>query len=174
VTQSGGLLSINTYKDAANNGNWATGGVCQCAIAQTYGAYFVRSEITGPGDDNDEMLWPAQHVWPPEVDFNESTAGTQATDAFVHYNSDNEQIGHQISIDLTKWHTWGVIWTPTQVIFTIDGHTWGDVTDPSAIPHIPMTLDLQEQTYCGTGWACPTQPVSMKVDWVAEFALLHP
>jgi len=173
VSQTGGILTISTYRDAANGGNWATGGVCECAIAQTYGAYFVRSEITGGGVDNDEMLWPAQHVWPPEVDFNETTAGTHQTDSFVHYHADNEQIAHQISIDLTKWHTWGVVWTPSQVIFTIDGHAWSTVTEPSAIPRIPMTLDLQEQTYCATGAACPTRPVSMKIDWVTEFAPAH-
>jgi hypothetical protein len=173
VTQSGGLLSINTYRDAANSGNWATGGVCQCAYAQTYGAYFVRSQITGSGDDNDELLWPAQHVWPPEVDFNETGATTSQTASYVHYNSDNQQIGHQLSVDLTKWHTWGVIWTPSSITFTIDGRVWSRVTDPSAVPTIPMTLDLQEQTYCYNNWACPTQSLSMRVDWVTEFSPAH-
>ena len=174
VSQYGGLLSLNTYRDAANGGSWATGGVCQCARHQTYGAYFVRSEVTGSGDDNDQLLWPAQHVWPPEVDFNETTAAsTSQTASYVHYNSDNQQIAHEVSVNLTRWHTWGVIWMPGSVTFTIDGRVWGRVTDPSAIPHIPMTLDLQQQTYCSSGWACPSKPLSMRIDWVTEFAPSH-
>jgi hypothetical protein len=173
VWQIDGLLTINTYKDSANGGNWATGGVCQCAYAQTYGVYLVRSEITGPGDDNDELLWPSQHVWPPEVDFNETGASTSQTGSYVHYDSDNQQIGHQLNVNLTKWHTWGVIWTPTSVTFTIDGQVWSQVTSPSAIPNIPMTLDLQEETYCASGWACPSGPLSMRIDWVSEYAPIH-
>ena len=147
--------------------------MCQCAVTQIYGAYFVRSEVTGPGDDNNELLWPAKHVWPPEVDFNETGASTTQTASYVHYDSDNQQIGHQLSVNLTRWHTWGVIWTSTSLKFTIDGHVWSTVTDTSAIPQIPMTLDLQEQTYCSNNWACPTKPLSMRIDWVTEFAPDH-
>lgn len=170
VTQSKGILSINTYKDSSNGGNWATGGVCQCAYPQTYGAYFVRSRVTNGGDDNDELLWPYKNEWPPEVDFNETSPTTSQTGSYVHYDADNNQIGHQLNINLTQWHTWGVIWRPDSLTFTVDGHVWSKVTDPSAIPNVAMTLDLQEQTYCYNGAACPTEPVSLLVDWVTEFA----
>ena len=46
VKVAGGLLRLNTYRDAEANHNWATGGVCQCGLARTYGAYFVRSRGT--------------------------------------------------------------------------------------------------------------------------------
>jgi outer membrane protein OmpA-like peptidoglycan-associated protein len=32
-----------------------------------------------------------------------------------------------------------------------------------------MTLDLQQQTYCASNYACPTADVSTDVDWVAEY-----
>ena len=87
----------------------------------------------------------------------------------MHYSSSNQQIGHQLSVNLTTWHTYGVIWTPSAVTFTEDGKVWSRVTAASAIPTIPMTLDLQEQTYCYNNWACPTAPLSMRVDWATEF-----
>jgi hypothetical protein len=37
-----------------------------------------------------------------------------------------------------------------------------------------MTLDIQNQTFCGRGTECPTRPVTMQVDWVAEYALKTP
>ncbi len=171
VQQIGGLLVIRTYRDPRLGGGWATGGVCQCAIARTYGAYFVRSRVTGKGDDNDELLWPAGHQWPPEIDFNETGPTTTWTGSYVHYEASNQQIRHQVDVNLTRWHTWGVIWTPNSITFTVDGRVWGRVTYAAAIPRVPMTLDLQEQTFCFNGSSCPTRPVSLQIDWVAEFAL---
>ena len=26
---------------------------------------------------------------------------------------------------MTQWHTWGVIWTPTSITYTVDGSVWG-------------------------------------------------
>jgi hypothetical protein len=31
-----------------------------------------------------------------------------------------------------------------------------------------MTLDMSQQTWCAI--VCPTRPVSMQVDWVAEYS----
>ena len=141
---------------------------------QTYGAYFVRSEVTGSGDDNDELsLARPARLAPRGRLQRDHGASTSQTASYVHYNSDNQQIAHEVSVNLTKWHTWGVIWMPGSVTFTIDGRVWGRVTDPSAIPHIPMTLDLQQQTYCSSGWACPSKPLSMRIDWATEFAPSH-
>jgi hypothetical protein len=46
---------------------------------------------------------------------------------------------------------------------------WGTVAVPSEIPNQAMTLDLQQQTWCTLGTACPTSPQSMDIDWVAEY-----
>ena len=164
-----GILSLNTAHDPAAGGGWATGGVCQCGVARTYGTYLVRSRLTGAGDDEVQMLWPVAHVWPPEVDFNET--GQHATDTawYVHYSATNRQLAHTLKVNLMKWHTWGVIWTSTSITFTVDGKTWGSVSTPSAVPHESMTLDMSQQTWCGIAPECPTKPVSMQVDWVAEF-----
>ena len=164
-----GLLQLNTWQDSAYGNSWVTGGVCQCGAPQTYGAYFVRSRLTGAGPTGVEILWPAANTWPPEVDFNETFGGTANTTATVHYGASNSQIQRTVKLDMTQWHTWGVIWTAATITYTVDGNVWGTVTTSSAIPNQAMWLTLQQQTWCASGWACPTSPQSMQVDWVAEY-----
>jgi beta-glucanase (GH16 family) len=116
-----------------------------------------------------QLLWPAASVWPPEIDFNETDGVTTSTQATVHWSSANLQQHSELNIDLTQWHTFGVIWTPTSITYTVDGEVWGTVTSASEIPNQAMTLDLDQQTWCGSGWACPTAPQSELIDWVAEY-----
>ena len=170
VVVANGMLNLNTYRDPALNNAWATGGLCQCGVARTYGAYFVRSRVTGSGDDEVQLLWPAAKVWPPEVDFNETGWQSTKTAWYVHFRSSNEQVAKTMHVNLMRWHTWGVIWTAKSLTFTVDGIVWGKVRNPSIIPHEMMTLDIQQQTWCGITPECPTKPLSMLVDWVAEFA----
>ncbi len=168
VVVSGGMLQLNAYQDPSYNNEWVTGGVCQCEVAQTYGAYFVRSKLTGAGPTQVELLWPTVG-WPPEIDFDETYGATDGSMATLHYDSNNDQIQQTVSIDMTQWHTWGVIWTPTSVTYTVDGNVWGSVTVASDIPSQPMTLDIQQQTWCSSSFACPTSDESTDVDWVAEY-----
>ena len=168
VTVSGGLLRLNTWRDPTYNNEWVTGGLCQCSPSQTYGAYFVRSRVTGAGPTEVELLWPASNIWPPEIDFNESGSVTKSTSATVHDGTHIDQ--RTLMIDGTHWHTWGVIWTPTSITYTVDGRAWGRVTQSAEIPHQPMELHIQQQTDCNLSYECPTAPESMYVDWVAEYS----
>jgi len=164
VVVSNGMLQLETYQDSAYGGEWVTGGVSQYGESQTYGAYYVRSRVTGPGPTNVELLWPVAPVWPPEIDFNETGGATIGTSATVHWAPGNQQEQHSDhTVDMTQWHTWGVIWTPTSITYTVDGVAFGTVTNPSEIPNQAMTLDLQQQTWCNSGYACPTSPQSMDI-----------
>lgn len=173
IQVSGGVLSLLTYEDPNYGGEWVTGGL-STNISQTYGADFVRSRVTGAGPTMVELLWPADNQWPPEIDFAESDGGTNELSATVHWASggtDHQDQRVLDNIDLTQWNTWGVIWTPTSITYTVNGQVWGQVTTTSEIPDIPMTLDLQQQTWCGASpaWACPSGPQQMEIDWVAEY-----
>jgi len=174
VAVSGGLLKLNTWQDPAFGGKWVTGGLCQCGVSHTYGAYFVRSRVTGAGPTQVELLWPTAG-WPPEIDFNETDGSTGSSMATLHFNSDNGQVHNSISTDMSQWHTWGVIWTANSVTYTLDSSVWGQVNDAGEVPHQPMTLDIQQQTWCGVApnpnspSTCPTTPQSTQVDWVAEY-----
>lgn len=164
----GGMLTLNTFEDSGHNNQWVSGGICQCGVSHTYGAYFVRSRLTGPGPTQVELLWPTGN-WPPEIDFDETDGTTTSSTATVHFDANNDQIQNNVNVDMTQWHTWGVIWTPNSITFTLDGVVWGTVNQSSAIPDQPMTLDIQQQTWCSSNWACPTNNESTLVDWVAEY-----
>ncbi len=170
VSVANGVLSLNTYQDPHYNNEWVSGGLCQCGRSQTYGAYFVRSRVTGAGPTSVELLWPLANTWPPEIDFNETTGGNGLTTATVHFTSNNQYDYRQLSINMTQWHTWGVIWSPTKLTYVVDGKVWASVNVPSEIPDIPMTLDLQQQTWCPKKSNCPLSPQSTLVDWAAEYS----
>jgi hypothetical protein len=170
VVVSGGMLELNAWKDPKYGDNWVTGGLSDYAESQTYGAYFVRSRVTGAGPNEVELLWPLSNVWPPEIDFNESGGSLSSTGATVHFTSANSIAQRTEITNQSEWHTWGVVWTPKKILFILDGEVWGSINVAYAIPDVPMTLDLEQRAECELGRQCPTQPVSMLVDWVAEYS----
>lgn len=170
VVVSGGMLRLNTWRDPQYQNRWVTGGLCLCGVSQRYGAFFVRSRITGGGATAVELLWPSSNEWPPELDFNETGGRIDSTSATVHFGPTNQIVQSELRINMLQWHTWGVIWTPTSITYTVDGQVWGTVSNVAAqIPSVPMHLALQQQTWCNDGRLCPSAPVSMLVNWVAEY-----
>lgn len=157
----------------------ATGGVMFTGNPQTYGMYLVRMKGDyEPGLQISDivLLWPQRDVWPPEIDFFEDSGGARDTyKATVHPgpNGDNSNQTHvTVDSNATQWHTYGVQWTPTSIIFTIDGHQAGAAVPHSGLPawpDIPMNLALQSQNL---GAAEPSRTTeTMTVDWVAEYAM---
>ncbi|HVA71037.1 MAG TPA: glycoside hydrolase family 16 protein [Acidimicrobiales bacterium] len=138
-------------------------------MPRTYSAYFVRSRVTGGGASEVQLLWPQANTWPPEVDFNETGGRINSTSSTVHFGPTNQIDQRELRINMVRWHTWGVIWTPKSIKYVVDGVVWASVTTASEIPNIAMTLRLQQQTWCFQGRLCPTAPVSMLVKWVAEY-----
>jgi hypothetical protein len=169
VVVSDGVLELNTYQDPAYGDRWITGGLCQCGVSMKYGAYFVRSRLTGAGPNEVELLWPTSNTWPPELDFNETGGTDTSTSATVHYDQSDQIDQRKINIDMTQWHTWGVIWTPTSITLTVDGQVWGAINLAWEIPNKPMTLDFEQRALCSLGRQCPTAPESMQIDWVSEY-----
>jgi Glycosyl hydrolases family 16 len=170
----GGALRINTYRDPLLKWRWVTGGVCQCGRSRAYGAYFIRARITAAGASAIALLWPKNNSWPPEVDFLETwqqpTYSTSTLHFPIHGNPGDHKIQKRIKMNLTAWRTWGVTWTPTSMKFTVGTYTYWTITNRAEIPHLAMTLDLQQQSWCGIFvGGCPVHASSMLVDWVAEF-----
>jgi hypothetical protein len=170
VVVGGGIVRLIASRDPRLCGEWVTGGVSQFGQAREYGAWFVRSRITGPGPDQNEMLWPKAPVWPPEVDFNETGNATTSTSWTVHFGHGNAFVQGTHAFNMTSWHTWGVIWTSHSLTFTVDGRSWGTITNLGVVPHQKMTLDLQQQVWCVPRLACPSRASALEVDWVAEYA----
>lgn len=178
VTVSNGMLVISGYRDPADGGRWATGGVSTApGFVQTYGKYLVQFRLDrGPGIAHALVLTPANGSWPPEIDFSEDN-GTwrHTTQATLHYGATDSTISKRLSVDLMQWNTLGVEWTPGIIRFTVDGRVWFTITG-NAVPTVPMALALQTQAWpcVGTWGTCPdasTPPaVRMYVDWVVAYA----
>ncbi len=173
VVVKDGRLLLSTWRDPQFKDAWVTGGLCQCGRPMTYGAFFVRSRVTAAGPNEVELLWPASNHWPPEIDFNETGGRTNGTSSTVHWGPINQIDQRFVTIDMTKWHTWGVVWTRSSIVYTVDGQVWGTIASPSEVASVPMTLDFEQRTLCAFHRQCPTHPVTMEVAWVAEYARNH-
>ena len=178
VEVSHGMLVISAYRDPSHGGRWATGGVSSSpGLTQTYGKYLVRFRFgPGMGIGHALVLEAANHSWPPEVDFSEDNgSGRYNTLATLHYSSANRRIAKATPVNLTQWHTLGVEWLPGTLRYTLDGRVWL-TSRTSAVPSIPMVLDIQTQAWpcAGTWGRCPnaTTPavVRMYVAWVVAYA----
>jgi len=164
-----GLMELLTYRDPLWGDRYVTGGICQCGASQVYGAYFVRSRITGPGPNEVALLWPLTNQWPPEIDFSETGDKVTGTTASVHFSAKNTIVHRSVTANMKLWHTWGVIWTPSSITYTLDGRVWGVLAVQKDIPTVRMTLDFEQVTHCSSNRDCPTAPQNMYVDWVAEY-----
>ena len=115
----------------------------------------------------------------PEVDFFQDLGGSRQTfSASLHAGPDGNGSCCVISSPTqdnngTQWHTYGVEWTPTSIVYTIDGRQWGSTINrnqlgsPAQWPTIPMNLTLQSQNQGSAQPANGTE--TMTVAWVAEY-----
>jgi beta-glucanase (GH16 family) len=184
VTVSGGELVISAFQDPADEpwdagpATYVTGGVSSSpSFAQTYGKYLVRFRMdAGQGVALAILLWPQSNTWPPEIDFAEDNGANRQTNyATLHYGLTNTQVQRQVAVNMTQWHTLGVVWTKGRLVYTLDGRNWATVTNAN-VPSIPMVLDMQTQGWaCGTStWEqCPNAQtpahVNLDVDWVVAY-----
>ncbi len=183
VTVSNGELHLRTKADddPQRSNTYSTGGVGFYGNSQEYGMYLVRMKgDSEPGLQISDiaLLWPTDgNTWPPEMDFYEDEGGSRSGfTASLHPGSDGDDccvVRHALANAAPQWHTYGIIWTPTSITYTIDGRPWGVVrksqlSGPAEWPSIPMNLDLQSQNL---GPAQPNGSIeTMTVDWVAEYA----
>ncbi len=184
VTVGGGLLTLHTYRDPAHYGQrtgtpWVEGGIDLWPTGVlTNGEYLVRSRVTSAtGVTEVTLLWPNSGNWPPEIDFNESN-GTNESTATFHWGTatDNFMSQAQVpNVNLTQWHTWGVIVTPTRISYTLDGTVWATTANHE---QVPMALAIQQEVWpCASKYEfCPTSAtpseVDMQIDWAVVYAPL--
>lgn len=182
VSVSGGELHLRTTAndDPQRPDTYSTGGVAFYGKTQTYGMYLVRMKgDSEPGlkISNIALLWPeGNKSWPPEIDFYEDEGANRGGyTASLHPGPDGDDcciVRHSTANSGSQWHTYGVIWTPTSITYTIDGRKWAtvkpdDVSSPAKWPDSPMTLDLQSQNL---GQAQPSHSIeTMTVAWVAQY-----
>jgi hypothetical protein len=175
-----GVLDLAGYRDG---GRFVTAGVMAYSPQvgqQTYGKYEVRFRIDkGHGVKYAALLWPVSEHWPTdgEIDFAEDGGGDRGrSTGTLHYGASNSQIQKSLSGDFSRWNTLGVEWTPSKLVYTLNGRPWATVTG-SAVPHTAMNLAIQTQAgTCGSwaGASCPdaTTPahVNMQIDWAVTYS----
>lgn len=99
-----------------------------------YGKVEVRMR-TNAKHGNSPAAWirndPSRHKLYSEIDIMESFDTIMQVVHSIHseYTVNNKEHGEKNdfrkNINVTKWHVYGIIWTPTEVIWTIDGKETG-------------------------------------------------
>jgi hypothetical protein len=186
VTVGDGLLTLRTYPDptacvllwGCTAINDEVSGGLKSTLAQVYGKYLVRFRMDrGAGVALAALLRPADDSWPPEIDFAEDNgADPPTTDyATLHYGAADTQITDAVDVNLSQWHTLGVVWTRGELVYTLDGRDWATVRD-GGVPSSPMRLAVQTQAWGGgDSWeqsvngGTPAE-VDMQVDWIVAYS----
>ena len=148
VTVANGTLRIKAEKRSMNGYNYTSGIIHTFGkFSQKYGKFFIRAKFPkGQGLWSAFWLLPSTRgVWPPEIDPIEFL-GHQTTTAYMsnHWVTSSGTEGKQ-----TQWynkgpdytwdfHTFIMEWTPTQIMWYIDGVKRATTTQ--GVPQIPMVL----------------------------------
>ncbi|MBA8793372.1 hypothetical protein FHX74_000977 [Friedmanniella endophytica] len=171
-----GIFQLNTH---FANGQWSSAGMSSDrGFSAVGGKWVIKAKFDRAyGVGYAFLLYPHGGAWPPEVDFAEGTFGGPSIMATLHYGSaqQNFQIQRWLTkVDMTQWHTYGVIIGANQIDYTIDGRVWGTVQTENT-PKVPMWLGVQagvKDCARSTGEclssATPTSS-NISIDWIAHY-----
>ena len=108
----------------------------------TYGKVEVRMR-TNVKSGNSPAAWirndPKKHKLYSEIDIMESfgkrkeVLHTIHSEYTVNTKNHGEKNYFRKDIDITKWHIYGIIWTPSEVVWTIDGKETGRYRKSSSV-----------------------------------------
>jgi autotransporter-associated beta strand protein/T5SS/PEP-CTERM-associated repeat protein len=155
IAVGGGVLNLNSVREPYNGGQFSGVGVAtrppsgSDLFDMTYG--YVEASMKMPSLPGSwPAFWMLENGWPPELDINEYPIFVNGTwSAYnysdnIHYTNSsggNSSLGNGVHYagrgDLTAgFHTYGMGWTPTSVIFYIDGTAQSTITDPTAVANL--------------------------------------
>lgn len=153
-----------TLLSAKVGGQWTGAGISSArSQVFVYGKFEFRARLQrGDGTRACALLWPVKG-WPPEVDFFEMREPTRTKDLLTnHYSQANKMQHAMVDSDYTQWHVVGLQWTPSALIYTLDGKTVATMT--GHVPSQPMWLGFQTTTGA-TDKTTPAQ-VAWDIDYV--------
>lgn len=146
-------------------------------LNQKTGAWEVRARVAAvPGATGHRyhavlIGWPGDDRFPQggELDFMEVNVGDPFVTAFIHRpaNTVIQDEFHSAPVDLTQWHNYALLWTPSAITGYLDGVKWFTVTTPAAQPPNPMHLTIQLDDFYGAGM----QAATFDVDWARIYKL---
>ncbi|MGE2731544.1 glycoside hydrolase family 16 protein [Mycolicibacterium vaccae] len=130
----------------------------------------VRSSTAPAAYHSLVLLWPDAEDWPVggEVDFMEIIEpDRQQVDLWLHWGPGGAKKTTAVRVDATQWHSYAVEWTPSHLIYYIDGEPEWLITDPGLLPPRPMHLCLQLDYFGGDSGGGARQ----WVDWVRQYVI---
>ncbi|MBY8829735.1 glycoside hydrolase family 16 protein [Hephaestia mangrovi] len=148
----------------------------RASFSQTYGYFEMRAKWSrGKGLWPAFWLLPASGGWPPEIDIMEAH-GDKPRQIFqsVHSKSINSITKTVRMIDpAQQYHTYGLLWTPENVDYYIDGEKTASIPTPADM-HQPMYLVANLAV--GGGWpgdpdAATQFPATMQIDYIRAWKL---
>jgi len=176
VYTSNGSMVLRTRD--AGGGDWRSAGVSGApGFSATAGKWAMRAKFDrGYGIWYSFLLYPKGGGWPPEVDIAEGTAGGPRIMSTFHWSGANlTDSRFKYGVDMSQWHTYGVVLSSGKLQFTIDGVVWATMLN-SASPRIPMWLGLQAGVKAcpGSTGECVSSSQTPKdskiyIDWVAHW-----
>lgn len=181
-----GTLSITETKltAAQSKDNWGTqyaSGLLttKMSFSQLYGFFEVDAKLpSGQGMWPAFWLLPENNAWPPELDVFEQLGKDPDK---IYMTSHSEVGGKATAVSqsvavpnaTTQFHTYGVLWSPTELVWYVDGKQVAETATPADM-HTPMymLLDLNVGGAWGGGVTSATPSgQSLQINWVRAYSL---
>jgi len=181
---SNGVLTITAAQAPANikpliNNYEYTSGLLTThdSFSQTYGYFEMRAELpTNAGSWPAFWLLPEDGSWPPELDAMEAR-GQDLNTLYMTAHSNATGVHTKVSstvnvMDTGGFHTYGVLWTPTQLVWTYDGVEVAQAATPSDMNKpMYMLVDLAVGGLAGAPPDHLATPAEMKIDYIRAYTL---
>jgi licheninase len=120
-----------------------------------------------PGQGTYSQPHPCELDWFEDFDANRDGNRTPMG-AFTHYGCGPSDAWETHTAPEwaagTQWHEWSVEWTPTRLVYKVDGVVWGEVNDSSRIPHEQMYVGFMLSVY-NNRWPSVSQAL-FQIDWL--------
>jgi len=181
-----GILNITETKLTAAQSaeNWGlqySSGLLttKSTFSQLYGYFEVNAKMpAGQGMWPAFWLLPANGTWPPELDVFEQLGKDPETVYMTAHTSANGTFNQSLQsavhvTDVTQnYHTYGVLWTATDIVWYLDGAVVAKTATPDDM-HSPMYMLLNLAV--GGGWGGGTvgtpDTATMQIDYVHAYSI---
>ncbi len=187
ITLQDGILKI-TAEDRQMKGYPYTSGIIttQERFSQKFGLFTIRAKLPkGQGFWPAFWMLPERPDYPTEIDIFEMLGKDTSTIYMSNHWKDNEERRQQVIVPYqgpdfsTKFHTFSLLWSPSELIWFVDGVEQYRTTD--GVPATPMFL-LVNLAVGGNWPGNPDKttpfPSSMEVDYLHVYTrtcrLLNP
>lgn len=181
-----GILNITETKLTAEQSasNWGlqySSGLLttKSTFSQLYGYFEVNTKLpAGQGMWPAFWLLPADGTWPPELDVMEQLGKDPETVYMTAHTSANGKFNESLQSvvhvsDVTQnYHTYGVLWTATDIVWYLDGAVVAKTATPDDM-HSPMYMLLNLAVGGGWGGGIVGTPdkATMQIDYVHAYSI---